>query len=262
MKIYFTSIKGRRQSNEDSHNIILNKSLNNNFKINLLSIYDGHGGDKISNFLKNNIPLLYCNTKLKYPLTRKYHIKIFDFLQKRIISGKYGYLQGSTCLLNILYRYNNDIYMNILNLGDCRLTIVNKNDTYEQITIDHKPDDKIEAKRINDIGGEIYKDSEGVYRIGNLSLSRAFGDGDNAPYISHVPDIYTIKITKQNEFIVMACDGLWDVIENNELYKLLKEYQTKKIVNYASKLATEALERGSTDNISIIILELDNIDLV
>ena len=259
MKIYFTSIKGRRQSNEDCHNIILNKILNNNIKINLLSIYDGHGGNKISQFLKNNIPCLYCNAKLKYPLTDKHHIKIFNFLQERIISGKYGYSQGSTCLINILYRYNNELYMNILNLGDCRLTIVNVNNTFDQITTDHKPDDKIESKRISDIGGKIYKDSEGIYRIGDLSLARAFGDGDNAPYISHIPDIYTIKITKKHEFIVMACDGLWDVIENDELYKLLKKYQINKLSNYATELATEALNRGSTDNISIIVLELNPI---
>lgn len=259
MKIYFTSIKGRRQSNEDSHNIILNKSLDNNIKINLLAIYDGHGGDKISKFLKNNVPRLYCNVKLKYPLTKEHHVKIFDLLQEEIISSRYGHSQGSTCLINLLYRYNDELYMNILNLGDCRLTIVNINNTYNQITTDHKPDDEKESKRINEIGGRIYKDSEGIYRIGDLSLSRAFGDGDNAPYISHIPDIYTIKITKKHEFIVMACDGLWDVIENNELYKLLKKYQIRKISNYASELATEALNRGSSDNISVIVLELNSI---
>jgi serine/threonine protein phosphatase PrpC len=53
LKIYFTSIKGRRKSNEDKHNIILNlngddSSLNS---INLFGIYDGHGGNWVSKYL-------------------------------------------------------------------------------------------------------------------------------------------------------------------------------------------------------------------
>jgi serine/threonine protein phosphatase PrpC len=51
----------------------------------------------------------------------------------------------------------------------------------------------------------------------------------------------------------MACDGLWDVINNNELYGLLTSH--KKNVNLSAVLASEALHRGSTDNISVIVLE-------
>lgn len=258
MNIYYTSIKGRRHTNEDRHNIILNiNELNKDGNgINLLGVYDGHGGDYVSTYLEKNIPLYYYNKKLKTPFSEEYHNKVFKLLQKKIIKNKKGYTSGSTCLLNIMYKFENEIHMNIVNLGDSRMVIVYDNGSFKQVTIDHKPDDKIEKKRLKSMGGEIYKDSEGTYRIGDLSLSRAFGDEDNAPYISQVPDIYYKKITPNTKYIVMACDGLWDVIENNNLYKLLETFKKNKIKNLAAELASVALLKGSTDNISIIVIEL------
>jgi len=256
MKVYYTSIKGRRESNEDRHNIILNiNQLNEKIMpINLLSIFDGHGGTFVSDYLEKYLPLYYCNPKLKLPFSKEYHEEVFKKLQENIIKNKKGHSSGSTCLLNIMYKYNDEIHMNIANLGDCRMVIIYNNGSFKQITTDHKPDDIIEKKRLKKMGGKIYKDSEGTYRIGDLSLSRAFGDEDNAPYISQIPDVYIYKITSDTKFIVMACDGLWDVIENKSLYKLLEESK-KKEKNFAAYLADYALKIGSTDNISVIVIE-------
>ena len=166
---------------------------------------------------------------------------------------------GSTCLLNIIYKYKNEYHMNIVNLGDCRLNIVYDGGQVKPITSDHKPDEDFEKKRIEKIGGEIYHDSEGVCRIGDLSVSRAFGDGDNAPYISQKPDVFYYKITEKTKYVVMGCDGLWDVVQNHELFSLLEEFKkNKKNKNIASLLVQEALDRNTTDNVSVIIIEIDN----
>jgi len=260
MNIHYTSVKGRRVSNEDKHNIILNLDNNNKNinRINLLGIYDGHGGPNVSQYLETNIPDYYLNSKVSIPVSKDFHTKTFEHIQKKILENKYGFSMGSTCLLNIIYKYKTDYHMNIINLGDSRLTIVYKNGHSSQITTDHKPDDEFERNRIEKIGGEIYNDSEGVCRIGDLSLSRAFGDEDNAPYISQKPDVFYKKICKLTKYIVMGCDGLWDVIANDELYNLLESYKKNKSKNYASDLVTESLNRGSTDNISIIIIEIDD----
>jgi serine/threonine protein phosphatase PrpC len=261
MNIHYTTVKGRRETNEDRHTIILN--LNNLSKkinaINLFGIYDGHGGSYISEYLSENIPTYYCYPHLKTPFSKEYHTTIFEELQKKILQTKYGYSMGSTCLLNIMYKYKEEIHMNIVNVGDSRLTIVYKNGKHAQITNDHKPDDLEETQRIEKMGGEIYLDSEGVHRIGDLSLSRAFGDGDNAPYISQKPDIFYKKICELTQYVVMGCDGLWDVVKNDELYDLLKKYKKNNMHdNLASQLATECLNRGCTDNISIIIIEIES----
>lgn len=258
LKIYFTSIKGRRESNEDRHNIILNinnekPELNN---INLFGIYDGHGGDWVSSYLKKHIPNYYMLKDFEYPFSDEYHCRVFELIQSELLRCKEGYSNGSTCLLNIIYKIQNDIYMNVVNLGDSRMVTVNTNGDSKAITTDHKPDHPIERSRIQKMGGQVYKDSESVFRIGDLSLSRAFGDGDNSPYISQRPDIYTLKINADIKYIVMACDGLWDVIESEDLGKIINKItQTKKTENIAVELANWALNNGSMDNISVCVIE-------
>jgi serine/threonine protein phosphatase PrpC len=259
MNIHYTSVKGRRESNEDRHTIILNLSkISDKINpINLLGIYDGHGGSKVSQYLEENIPTYYCYPHLKTPFSREYHETIFQKIQKKILQTEFGYSMGSTCLLNIMYKYNDEYHMNVVNIGDSRLTIVYKNGQSKQITIDHKPDNVEETKRIENIGGEVYIDSEGTYRIGDLSLSRAFGDGDNSPYISQKPDIYYKKICLETKYIVMGCDGLWDVVNNDELFDLINDIKINNPTdNIASCLARECLKRNCTDNISIIVVEI------
>ena len=259
MNIHYTSVKGRRNSNEDKHTIILNinKASDKLNAVNLFGIYDGHGGSKVSEYLADNIPTYYCYPNLKTPFSKEYHNATFETIQKKLLETKFGYSMGSTCLLNIMYKYNDEYHMNIANIGDSRLTIVYKDGRSTQITNDHKPDDSGETQRIEKMGGEIYLDSEGVFRIGDLSLSRAFGDGDNAPYISQKPDVYYKKICSLTKYVVMGCDGLWDVVQNDELFKLIEEFKKNGCAeNLASCLATECLKRGCTDNISIIIIEI------
>lgn len=260
LKIYFTSVKGRRETNEDRHNIILNingDDINSN-PINLFAIYDGHGGSWVSKYLESNIPNYYMNKKFVPPFNSDFHTKVFQLIQSQLLKNQFGYSNGSTCLLNLMYKYKNEIYMNVVNLGDSRMTIIDTNGISEAVTKDHKPDDTIEEVRLTKMGGEIYKDSEGVVRIGDLSLSRAFGDGDNAPYISQKPDIFIKKITQQTKYIVMACDGLWDIVESEDLGKVINKILKKnpKVDNIAVELAKYALDQGSGDNVSVIVIEV------
>ena len=260
LKIYFTSVKGRRESNEDRHNVILNINGDNPKlnSINLFGIYDGHGGSWVSKYLESNIPNYYMNKNFVPPFDKEFHTKVFMLIQSELLKNPLGYSNGSTCLLNLMYKFENKIYMNVVNLGDSRMTIVNSKGISQSVTKDHKPDDSVEKSRLEKMGGEIYKDSEGVYRIGDLSLSRAFGDGDNAPYISQKPDIFYKAITPETKYIIMACDGLWDVIESEDIGGVINQIYKKKpnLDNLAVELASKALELGSTDNVSVIVIEV------
>ena len=82
----------------------------------------------------------------------------------------------------------NDVY----NLGDSRMILCKKSEAHV-VTKDHKPNWPDEQTRIEKIGGKIYFDGFD-WRIGDLSVSRAFGDLDNSPYISCKPDIFRYKI--------------------------------------------------------------------
>ena len=257
MRIHSTSIKGRRENNEDRENIELNINGNNPDlgNINLFGLYDGHAGTFVSNYLKNNIPYYYLNPRLSYPLTLSNHTKIFENIQKKLLNYEEGYECGSTCLLSLMYKHKNSYYMNLVNLGDCRCVVVYENGSNKQITTDHKPDETNERRRLNKMGGDVYRDSEGTFRIGNLSLSRAFGDGDTSPYISQIPDCFYFRITEQTKYVVLGCDGLWDVIDNSEISSLIYKCKKMEIDNIAVFLAQTALEKGSTDNVSVIVLE-------
>jgi serine/threonine protein phosphatase PrpC len=253
MNYYKTSVNGRRDGNEDGHTAIINlngtKNINN---INLFGIYDGHGGSHISKYLEKNIPKIYMDKKYGNPISKEQHIKIFNYIQKKILETKYGYSMGSTCLLCIFYKYNNDLYLNTLNIGDTRAVLINNDNTVIQLTTDHTPNEPNEKKRIKKLGGIINNDN-GIYRIKELSVSRVFGDGDTLPYVSHIPDINYIKINNNHKYIIMACDGFWDVINNNELPTLISQNTHKNLAIFLTK---EALKRNTTDNVSIIIIEL------
>ena len=255
MNIHYTTVKGRRDENEDNHNIILNIDGKNKelAPINYFGIYDGHGGSYVSDFLKKNMPSYYCNKKINYPITKKYHDDVFSYVQKEILKNPKGYTNGSTCLLAIIYRYNNELFLNVANIGDSRLIGISKDGITKQITEDHKPDSVKEIKRIQKLGGEIHVDEDGTTRIGDLSVSKSFGDEDNAPYISQEPDIYNVKLENM-KYLILTCDGLIESLNNEDILPVIKKSKKK---NLAVCLAEDALKKGTGDNVSIIVIEFD-----
>ena len=107
---------------------------------------------------------------------------------------------------------NDTIYC--ANAGDSRAVICNRGNA-ENLSEDHKPEDKKEKDRIYKAGSTV---TEG--RVdGNLNLSRSIGDLKHKQVpglppseqpITCVPDVKTRKITDGDEFIVVACDGIWE----------------------------------------------------
>lgn len=267
------SLIGKRDKNEDQHDIIINldnknKDLNN---INYFAVYDGHGGKDVSKYLKYNISKYFTNNFNQYNITdsinfKKYIEKVFDHIQTKL-ERKFkniSYNIGSTALIIIMFKHNDDTYSYIANIGDCRSILCDKKNIPKQLTKDHKPNQIDEKKRIEKIGGQIYFDGYD-WRVGDLSVSRAFGDLDSTPFVTHKPEIFKYKIKKTDKFIVLACDGLWDVMSNQDVTNfILNKINDTKITNMSRNsenniaflLANQAIKKGSTDNISIIIIFL------
>lgn len=272
MNVHSVSLKGRRDSNEDKHNIVLNENSKNPdmLPINFFSIFDGHGGKFVSKFLSDNLPKFFINKNVTYPLTKKYIYDVYDGLQNQLkkdhISESLNC--GSTSLVLIYYKRSKDNtnYINVLNTGDSRCVICRDNLAYP-LTKDHKPSWPEEKHRIQSLGGNIYFDGDD-YRIKDLSVSRAFGDVKAEPFVTYTPDIFRLKLEKNDKFIVMACDGLWDKLSNqdvvnyilNECYDNTTNNRINKNINIAKKLGEYAIYKGSTDNITIIIIFLNQAD--
>lgn len=264
MKIYSYSLQGKRESNEDQHVNIINlsgedPSMNS---INLFCIFDGHGGKLVSKYLKDNLPQYFLNYVKKdlyinSDITSKYFIKLYNHIQNKLKKDhpKASQYCGSTACIAIQYKdIDSKIKMWLLNVGDSRTIKCNKFNIAEQLTQDHKPNSPEERLRIERLGGTIEYDGCD-WRIKDLSLSRAFGDIECTPYVTHLPQIYKYKISSGDKFIIFACDGLWDIISNQDAIDYINNLLIDKKFNgnYAKKIAEYALEKGSLDNITVII---------
>lgn len=257
MKIFSHSLQGKRESNEDKHVHIINlDGCNKQYNpINFLAVFDGHGGKAVSKYLQKVLPPFFINKfdrelYSKPEMTSRYIIKIFDKIQTQLKEEHPRLAQycGSTACIVIHYRE----YLLVANIGDSRAVKCNKQNIAEQLSQDHKPNSPDERVRIECLGGKIKFD--GVdWRIKDLSLSRAFGDLECTPYVSHIPQIYKYKINN-DKFLILACDGLWDVISNQDAVDFINDLVINKFRgNYAKELAEYAYKRGSMDNITVII---------
>ena len=106
---------------------------------------------------------------------------------------------------------------------------------------------------------------QGIFRVnGNLALSRAIGDRSERPIVTAEPEIISVPIEDGvDEFILLASDGLWDVMDSQDAVDYVKSvlshlqedgYDRDMI---ATSIVEEALRRGTYDNITVLIIWLD-----
>lgn len=245
--VHSASVKGKRPSNEDKHQALKFKHIN------FYAVYDGHGGDEVSTYLHKNVPILM--KKLPFPIKKKHLLRMCDVLQERITTQITSNFVGSTATMVLHFIYNKKEHLIIMNIGDSRAVLC-RNRKSLALSIDHKPNSPSEKMRIEKHGGFISHDGYD-WRIKGLSLSRSFGDVFAIPYVTHKPDIFYQNINKGDTFIVLACDGLWDVMTNQSVIDFVQRYINKhSTTNLSMMLCEKALALGSTDNVTVIIVLL------
>jgi len=263
--IYSASLKGLRPQNEDNHAIILNldgsdPNLNN---VNLYAIFDGHGGKLVSNSLKENLPKFLVDKRVTYPISKRYIFNVYDYIQQSLAKHDFSYYSGSTCLVVVQFKLNGENYLNVMNTGDSRCLLCRDNFAMP-LTKDHKPNWPEEYHRITKLGGKIIYDGFD-WRIKDLSVSRAFGDLDATPFVTHKPELFRFKLDKNDKFIVLLCDGLLESLDNNEIVNFILvncydnnlKNRINKHINIAKKLSELAIRKGSSDNCSCIVIFFD-----
>eukprot|EP00955_Chlamydomonas_euryale_P010011 107421-Chlamydomonas_euryale.AAC.8 len=81
------------------------------------------------------------------------------------------------------------------------------------MTVDHKPNNKDEKERIENAGGVVIW--AGTWRVGGvLAVSRAFGDKPLKQFVISTPHVREDMLSRDDEFLILASDGVWDVINN------------------------------------------------
>ena len=286
MLIHFYTTQGKRSYQEDTYiiknyitsdNICSHTDNLNRLKVDLLGVFDGHGGGNISETISNILPPYFykqnlCNDNTPKPTDKYNHYitTVFDHIQNELNSKHTkSSTQGSTVCLCIIYEFNNKKYVTSIWTGDSRAISCNQKLISESLTLDHKPNNLLERLRIESLGGHITCYKNDVSRVnGVLAVSRSLGDFDQKTYIEHKPDIN--HFICNYKFIVIATDGLWDVMDNQMVVdfiieaiifnqQILNSSRMRKCDNnIASKLADKAIELGSSDNITIIIYFIDS----
>lgn len=250
--IYVLEDQGARPYMEDRNYV----ELRFYYDYDLFCIFDGHGNDEVAKFLR-----LYFKDVLRNELVQEDNetVALKNAFQKmdNLIPKNVGFMSGSTGL--VILRKGKEMW--VANAGDCRC-IMNDHLTSKDITVDHKPNLKSEYDRINQLGGKVLIDPHGTPRVnGNLAVSRSFGDFYLKPYVSSEPDIYHVTTTEANKIVFMASDGVWDVLNGQDVINMYFEENKKNsndpkafLRNASNQIISTARARGSGDNITILVI--------
>ena len=282
-----------RDYNEDRVSIIININQPNSNKIkekvnwpkaSYFSVFDGHGGNKCAEFLRDNLLKLICENDY-FPNDIEKAIKFgFSeadklFLENATKDGELIDNSGSCGLLLLII--DNKIY--IANVGDSRCIISMKNGLIRKdVTRDHKPNYPYEKERIVKNGGKIYQTQTllnqnnnqninesnnnnlillGPYRVfpGSLSVSRTIGDayskleflGGNPKVVICEPDIYCFDLEEEDiDFVILGCDGIYDQLTSQDVFNcayMMIDYSKNYNLKNFSKYKNEEGEKDDID---------------
>lgn len=138
------------------------------------------------------------------------------------------------------------------NVGDSRIVIGTASGSM-LLTVDHRPELPEEMARIESLGGRvIHLDVPRVQ--GELAISRALGDAHLKPYVSAEPRIIEGRLGRENDWAVLATDGIWDVISPAEA--VLASRKSGDPQEAAELIVSIACWRGAHDNMTVIVLDL------
>ncbi|PHU28160.1 putative protein phosphatase 2C 8 [Capsicum chinense] len=295
LKYGFISMIGRRRVMEDAIKVGVRVRVMDNNEFMFFGVYDGHGGSRVS---------LACRERLHYiieeellELNRKSNdndnnrkdwekvmMTSFSRMDEEVRGVGYeeedmGRTVGSSAMVVMVGK---EVVV-VANCGDCRTILCNRGVTLP-LSHDHKADRPDEKKRVEAAGGKILN-WKGSRVQGVLATSRSIGShgfkswkqpptemlGDHClkPFLIPEPEVTVYKRNEWDEFLVIATNGLWDVVSNEVACEVVRKcldgqiqrrFPERDSAADAAALLTElAIAKGSKDNISVIVVELDKI---
>ncbi|CAF1382393.1 unnamed protein product [Adineta ricciae] len=261
----FAGMQGWRKSNEDFHKHLV--PINElQWKLwSYFAIFDGHNGIETA---KNAANLL--DKHLIDALNELIHSTQIDLYQiSQII--KHTFLQLDKELVNLVNDQSGSVciatligpeHIYLINLGDSRAIIISNDGKVLEYTKDHKPNNRKEKERILKAGGHVTQHSGDVARVEDqLAVSRALGDYSiDKHLIPASPAIiqFAKNPNSQGEYLILACDGIWDVMSNEQVasFILQRISLNSSLENIASQLLDHCLKLQTMDNMSVYIIKI------
>ncbi|KAK4770267.1 hypothetical protein SAY87_030799 [Trapa incisa] len=265
---------GRRREMEDAVCVELGFVSRDLFKdsYDFFGVYDGHGGAHVAVECK---VLLHGIVKARLEGAEGRVVDWEDVMGRSFADmdaevarkgEKAAGTVGSTAVVAVV---GSELVV-IANCGDSR-AIISRGGAAIALSDDHKPNRPDELKRIEDAGGSVIE-RNGHRILGVLAISRSIGDHYLKPFVTPEPDVRVVERTHLDEFLILASDGLWDMLSNDHACQIVRrclkgqngrrpDQQVAKehgtAAEAAALLARTAMAQGSSDNISVIVVELE-----
>lgn len=222
------------------------------------AVFDGHNGPDAAAYIKRNAMRLFfedaelpqisdINGCLLKELEES-HKKAFLLADNALAAeSSVSGLCGTTVLTALVLGR----HLLVANAGDCRAVLCRKGVALD-MSDDHRPTYLPERRRVEELGGFI---DDGY--LNGLSVTRALGDWDlkPSPLIAD-PDVRQVMLTEDDEFLIIGCDGIWDVMPSQVAVSLVRRALRRHDdpEECARELVREALRLNSSDNLTAIVI--------
>ncbi|GLT72772.1 hypothetical protein SLA2020_446760 [Shorea laevis] len=256
--------------------------------VHFFGVYDGHGGSQVANYCRERVHMALaeeiefvkgglsdgsikgsCEEQWKKALTDCF-LKVDDEVGgKTSLEPVAPETVGSTAVVAIIC----SSHIIVANCGDSRAVLCRGKEPMA-LSVDHKPNREDEYARIEEAGGKVIQ-WNGHRVFGVLAMSRSIGDRYLKPWIIPEPEVRFVPRAKDDECLILASDGLWDVMTNEEVCDLARKrillWHKKNGVTLptirgegidpaaqaaAEFLSNRAIQKGSKDNITVIVVDL------
>ncbi|CAN4085758.1 unnamed protein product [Withania somnifera] len=277
------SLIGRRREMEDAVSVKPGFLIKGSRKYDYFGVYDGHGGSRVAHACRDFLHRLVIQQVLEEKDDEsinweKVMNESFCKMDEKVNEeGTEMATMGSTAVVAVV----GEEEFIVANCGDSR-AVLSRAGVALPLSVDHKPDRPDELDRIENSGGKVIN-WNGQRILGVLATSRSIGDTYLKPYVIPDPEVIVSKRSDADEFLILASDGLWDVIPNDvacditrrclngemirRCHQQSKSHKTNEqssedvreslAARAASFLAELAISRGSKDNISVVVVELN-----
>ncbi|XP_010544943.1 PREDICTED: probable protein phosphatase 2C 49 isoform X1 [Tarenaya hassleriana] len=229
------------------------------------AVFDGHGGPEAASYVRENAIRFFFDDA-KFPRTSSEVDSVY--LEEVKGSLRNAFLQadlaladdhnvssssGTTALVALIFGR----LLMVANAGDCRAGLCRKGQAID-MSQDHRPIYPPERRRVEESGGFI----DDGYLNGVLSVTRALGDwdmklprGKPSPLIAD-PEIRQITLTEDDEFLIIGCDGVWDVMTSQQAISIVRRGLRRHDdpTRCARELVMEALRLKTFDNLTVVVV--------
>ncbi|KAJ8772066.1 hypothetical protein K2173_027243 [Erythroxylum novogranatense] len=217
-------------------------------ELGLFAIYDGHLGDDVPVYLQKHLFTNILNEEEFWVDPGRSISKAYERTDQAILSRSSDLGRGGSTAVTAISINGRKLW--VANVGDSR-AVLSRGGKAIQMTTDHEPN--TERGSIETRGGFVSNMPGDVPRVnGQLAVSRAFGDKTLKSHLRSDPDIQPTDIDENTDVLILASDGLWKVMSNQEAIDIAR--RIKDPMKAAKQLTTEALRKESKDDISCVVV--------